>query len=76
MRPAHITCARRPWQSPKRPLHPGVVFVCKIFQGEDFEEFKDAVCDRFGRHKIYKPQSCRKESKEIYIIGMGKTGGK
>ena len=57
-------------------LAPGGCFVCKIFQGEDFEEFKDAVCDSFDRHKIYKPQSCRKESKEIYIIGMGKTGGK
>ncbi len=47
-------------------------FVCKIFQGDDFEEFKDAVCKVFDRHKIFKPQSCRKESKEIYIIGIGK----
>ncbi|MBC2713722.1 MAG: RlmE family RNA methyltransferase [Desulfobacteraceae bacterium] len=48
-------------------------FVCKIFQGEDFEEFKDAVCKTFDKHKIFKPQSCRKESKEIYIIGICKT---
>ncbi len=47
-------------------------FVCKIFQGENFEEFKDAVGQIFNRYKIFKPQSCRKESKEIYIIGIGK----
>ena len=56
----------------RKCLAPGGVFVCKIFQGDEFEEFKDAVCSSFNRHKIFKPQSCRKESKEIYIIGLGK----
>jgi 23S rRNA (uridine2552-2'-O)-methyltransferase len=56
----------------RKCLAPSGVFVCKIFQGDEFEEFKDAVCSSFSRHKIFKPQSCRKESKEIYIIGLGK----
>jgi len=56
----------------QKALSPNGCFVSKIFQGEDFEEFKDAVCSSFDRHKIFKPQSCRKESKEIYIIGLGK----
>lgn len=47
-------------------------FVCKIFQGEDFKAFSDSVKNKFNLHKIFKPQSCRKASKEIYIIGMGK----
>lgn len=55
-------------------LNPGGCFVSKIFQGEDFNEFKNAVRDGFDEHKIFKPQSCRKESKEIYIIGIGKRG--
>jgi 23S rRNA (uridine2552-2'-O)-methyltransferase len=54
-------------------LNPGGAFVSKIFQGEDFNEFKQSVSNAFSRHKIFKPQSCRKESKETYIIGMGKT---
>jgi 23S rRNA (uridine2552-2'-O)-methyltransferase len=54
-------------------LKPGGAFVSKIFQGEDFNEFKQSVSNAFSRHKIFKPQSCRKESKETYIIGMGKT---
>jgi 23S rRNA (uridine2552-2'-O)-methyltransferase len=53
-------------------LIPGGAFVCKIFQGEDFKLFSDAVRSAFGQHKIFKPQSSRKASKEIYIIGMGK----
>jgi len=56
----------------RQMLNPGGFFVSKIFQGEDFNEFKQAVCNSFDRHKIFKPQSCRKESKEIYIIGIGK----
>jgi 23S rRNA (uridine2552-2'-O)-methyltransferase len=58
----------------RKALRPTGCFVSKIFQGEDFEEFKDAVGSSFDRYKIYKPQSCRKESKEIYIIGLGKKG--
>lgn len=56
----------------QKVLLPGGSFVSKIFQGEDFNEFKQAVNDSFDSHKIFKPQSCRKESKETYIIGMGK----
>jgi 23S rRNA (uridine2552-2'-O)-methyltransferase len=50
----------------------GGSFVCKIFQGGDFEEFVRSVRLKFDKTKIFKPQSCRKESKEIYIIGTGK----
>ena len=53
-------------------LIPGGLFVCKIFQGEDFKEFSDAVRSVFKSHKIFKPQASRKASKEIYIIGLGK----
>ena len=55
-----------------RALCPGGAFVCKIFQGSDFKAFTEAVRRRFDTSKIFKPQSCRKESKEIYVIGMGK----
>ena len=55
-----------------RALKPGGAFVCKIFQGSDFKAFSESVRARFENMKIFKPRSCRKESKEIYIIGMGK----
>jgi 23S rRNA (uridine2552-2'-O)-methyltransferase len=56
-------------------LRPGGVFVCKIFQGEDFKSFIADVKTGFSECKAFKPQSSRKASREIYIIGKGKTGG-
>lgn len=47
-------------------------FVCKIFQGEDFKIFSDQVKPRFDRMHIFKPQSSRKASREIFVIGLGK----
>jgi 23S rRNA (uridine2552-2'-O)-methyltransferase len=47
-------------------------FVCKIFQGAEFKQFENLVKARFDQHKIFKPDSCRKSSKEIYIIGLSK----
>ena len=53
-------------------VKPGGRFVAKIFQGEDFEDFITSVRLQYDTRKIFKPQSCRKDSKEIYVIGMGK----
>ena len=53
-------------------LVPNGVFLCKIFQGELFQTFSERVKTSFNRQHIFKPQSSRKASKEIYIIGMGK----
>ena len=54
-------------------MAPGGNFVCKIFQGEDFKTFCDQVNARFQRMHILKPQSSRKASREIFIIGLGKN---
>jgi 23S rRNA (uridine2552-2'-O)-methyltransferase len=56
----------------RKRLKVGGGFVCKIFQGEEFEQMVAAVKDAFNQQKIFKPQSCRKASKEIYIIGMNR----
>jgi 23S rRNA (uridine2552-2'-O)-methyltransferase len=56
----------------RKRLAPGGAFVCKIFQGEEFEQMVVAVREVFKQCKIFKPQSCRKASKEIYIIGMNR----
>ena len=53
-------------------LAPGGNFVCKIFQGADFKKFESAVKTNFMQHHIFKPKSCRKASKEIYIVGQNK----
>ncbi|MDI6688501.1 MAG: RlmE family RNA methyltransferase [Desulfobacterales bacterium] len=50
----------------------GGSFVCKIFQGEDFKEFIDLIELNFNKYKIFKPQSSKKSSKEIYVVGFEK----
>lgn len=57
-----------------RVLSPGGYFVCKVFEGADLPGFVESVKARFDRHKRFVPQSSRKASKEIFIIGMGKKG--
>jgi 23S rRNA (uridine2552-2'-O)-methyltransferase len=55
----------------QRVMLPGGSFVCKIFQGPDFNQFVNSVRAGFGKQKIFKPRSSRKASKEIFIIGLG-----
>ena len=55
-------------------LLPGGSFVCKIFQGPDFNQFVNAVRAGFDTQKIFKPKSSRKSSKEIFIIGLRFNG--
>lgn len=56
----------------RQVLLPGGAFVCKIFQGGDFNVFRERVSCHFDRCRIFKPRSSRKASSEIYIIGLGK----
>lgn len=53
-------------------LKPGGAFVSKIFQGPDFEAFIKQVRAHFSKQKNFKPQSSRKASREIFVIGIGK----
>lgn len=53
-------------------LLPGGAFVCKIFQGEGFDAFVADVKKEFTKYKIFKPESSRKASREIYVIGWDK----
>jgi 23S rRNA (uridine2552-2'-O)-methyltransferase len=55
----------------QRVLLPGGAFVCKIFQGPDFDQFMDSVRNGFRTLKVFKPRSSRKASREIFIIGSG-----
>jgi 23S rRNA (uridine2552-2'-O)-methyltransferase len=55
----------------KEHLKSDGAFICKIFQGEDFNDFLNRIKKAFKWYKIFKPASCRKGSKEIYIIGTG-----
>jgi len=47
--------------------------VIKVFQGQDFSKFFNEMKGEFKMIKAFKPQSSRKTSNEIYIIGIKKN---
>lgn len=53
-------------------LKKGGHFVCKFFHSDDFEKLRKMIKDRFDRVEAMKPDSTRKISKEIFLIGLKK----
>jgi 23S rRNA (uridine2552-2'-O)-methyltransferase len=51
-------------------LRPGGHFVCKLFHGEQFKEFQTSIKKHFKKVEVMKPESTRKISKEIFLIGI------
>ncbi len=50
----------------------GAHFVCKIFQGDAFMQFNQEIKQVYKQCKNFKPQSSRKASREMYLIGLNK----
>lgn len=53
-------------------LKPKGHFVCKFFHSDDFTALRDSMKKVFQRTEIVKPDSTRKISKEIFLIGLNK----
>ena len=66
-----LTLARRVLELAVELLEKGGSLYVKVFEGEDFKSFVDAVRENFKMVKIVKPKSSRRESREIFILGMG-----
>ncbi len=49
-------------------------FCCKVFEGADFHEFREAVRLRFSKVHQFHPPASRKQSSEVYLIGKGYRG--
>jgi 23S rRNA (uridine2552-2'-O)-methyltransferase len=56
----------------KRNLKNKGTLLLKAFQGQDFNEIFSLMKDQFLSVKIFKPQSSKKQSNEIYLIGFNK----
>jgi len=54
----------------ERLLHKKGNYLCKIFQGEDMPAFVAGLKKRFAFVKVIKPESSRKESREVFVLGM------
>jgi 23S rRNA (uridine2552-2'-O)-methyltransferase len=53
-------------------LRPGGHFLIKVWQGSDFEAYRDMLRERFRKVKIKKPRSSRPNSREVYLLALSK----
>jgi 23S rRNA (uridine2552-2'-O)-methyltransferase len=51
---------------------PGSTFVGKLFMSGDFPAAKRAVSTRYARVRVIRPESTRKESTELFLVGIGR----
>ena len=69
-----LNLARRALEIAGAMLQPGGAFYCKVFEGEDFREYVEEVRKYFAQVKIVKPLSSRKESREVFVLGLAYRG--
>jgi len=56
----------------RRFLKPNGHFVCKLFHSDDFNKLRDEIKKSFEKFEALRPDSTRKISKEIFLIGIKK----
>jgi 23S rRNA (uridine2552-2'-O)-methyltransferase len=49
-------------------LNPGGTFICKVFQGEGFDELVRSARARFRQVRVVKPKASRSSSREVYLL--------
>jgi len=52
----------------RKVLKPGGSFVCKVFQGEGFDQFVRDARNSFDRVRVIKPKASRAGSREVYLV--------
>ena len=58
----------------RQTLNPGGAFFVKVFQGEGFDEFFQALRTDFSVLKTRKPDASRSRSRETYLLATGFRG--
>lgn len=56
----------------RRFLKPSGHFVCKLFHSDEFAQLRDEMKKTFQKVEAVKPDSTRKISKEIFLVGINK----
>ncbi len=70
-----LTLARLAWTWARAFLAPGGHFLVKVFEGPDFAGFVAEIKAACQRTQIVKPAGSRRESREIYLLGLGRKEG-
>ena len=64
-----IFLSNQAFETVKLLLKPGGNFVCKVFSGEDLDNFVNNIKIHFKNIKRFSPEASRKSSSEEYLIG-------
>lgn len=59
-------------ETAKLHLKPGGSLVVKLFEGEDASRVKKEIESHFSALKLFRPESTRQASYEIYLVATGK----
>lgn len=59
----------------QKVLVPGGSFLAKVFQGEGFDQFHQALRQHFGKVLTRKPEASRPRSREVYLLARDYRGG-
>lgn len=59
-----------------RALRPGGAIVVKVFEGDGYRAFIERVGEHFDAVKGVKPSASSPRSAEIYVLAMGRLGGR
>lgn len=57
---------------PFATLRPGGALVMKLLQGQGTQEFAQEIKQYFGKVAWHRPKATRKESKEVFLIGLNR----
>ena len=66
-----LRLVRRTLEIAAQLLHEKGSLYCKVFQGGDFPEFVQECKNLFETVKVVKPQSSRRESREVFVLARG-----
>ncbi len=66
--PRSMSLAELALDMARRVLKPKGSFICKVFQGEGFDEFVVDARRSFKRVRVMKPKASRAGSREVYLV--------
>ena len=58
------------WNLARVLLVPGGNFMGKVFEGPGVQSFRKELSSHFKTVRVFKPRSSRKESREVYLVGL------
>ncbi len=61
-------------QTAQKYLAPGGFFICKLFFSNNYKEIAGEIKKSFAKLEVIKPDSTRKESTEVFLVGLSYKG--